>query len=144
MLVIENETTFSPPKELFLHIMEILDAENIELLIVNEAIMKKLNLEHRGVDESTDVLSFPLEPFPHSPLGSIVLNIDAINYAATKFGHSNKDEACLLFIHGLLHLLGFDHELDSGEMRGKEAFLVEALNLPSSLIIRAESYSKCY
>jgi probable rRNA maturation factor len=49
-----------------------------------------------------------------------------------------QDELSLLFIHGMLHLLGYDHEVDNGEMRQKEATLIEAFALPNSLIIRTE------
>jgi len=53
-------------------------------------------------------------------------------------GHSYNDEVTLLFIHGLLHLLGFDHEVDNGQMREEERKLIEYFSLPKSLILRSE------
>ncbi len=58
---------------------------------------------------------------------------------AKRFKHSTDDEVALLFIHGILHLLGYDHEADSGEMRDMERELIEKFNLPDSLIVRVES-----
>ena len=73
------------------------------------------------------------------PLGSIVISIDTAKKEAEEFGHSIEDEIKLLFIHGLLHLLGYDHEIDNGEMRAKEAEIIEKFNLPKSLIVRNET-----
>ncbi|MEO1923813.1 MAG: rRNA maturation RNase YbeY, partial [Nautiliaceae bacterium] len=84
----------------------------------------------------TDVLSFPLENIPGMPLGSIVISIDTAKKGAKEFGHSIENEIKLLFIHGLLHLLGYDHEIDNGEMRAKEEEIIKKFNLPQSLIIR--------
>ncbi|MGB2553760.1 rRNA maturation RNase YbeY, partial [Campylobacter sp. MOP51] len=53
-----------------------------------------------------------------------------------ELGHERDSEIALLFTHGLLHLLGFDHEIDSGEMRSKECEVIEKFNLPKSLIVR--------
>ena len=88
------------------------------------------------MNKPTDVLSFPSDPFPGAPLGSIVISVDKVASVAQELGHSENDELSLLFIHGLLHLLGFDHEIDSGEMRAKEVELIEKFNLPKSLIVR--------
>jgi len=73
-----------------------------------------------------------------SPLGSIVISKDFVLSKANELQHSSQDEMTLLFIHGLLHLLGFDHEVDSGEMRLKEASLIKEFQLPTSLIVRTE------
>ena len=75
---------------------------------------------------------------PMSPLGSIVISSSHVEEKAKEFSHTTDDEFTLLFIHGLLHLLGFDHEVDSGEMRTKEKKLIEQFDLPKSLIIRTE------
>lgn len=69
-------------------------------------------------------------------LGSIVINLDAVNSGAREFKHSENAEFALLFLHGLLHLLGFDHEKDSGEMREKESEIIAKFKLPKSLIVR--------
>ena len=55
---------------------------------------------------------------------------------AKEYNHGSDNELKLLFIHGLLHLLGFDHEIDNGEHRHKEEELIKKFNLPSSLIVR--------
>jgi probable rRNA maturation factor len=100
--------------------------------------MRELNLSSRGIDKTTDVLSFPLEDLPYAPLGSIVINIELAALVADEFKHDVNDEIALLFIHGLLHLLGFDHERDNGEMRVKEEELIRRFSLPESLIYRTE------
>jgi probable rRNA maturation factor len=98
--------------------------------------MRELNKIYRNKDKATDVLSFPLEDMPGMPLGSIVISIDTAKKVANELGHSIEGEIKLLFIHGLLHLLGYDHETDNGEMREKEKEIIEKFNLPKSLIIR--------
>ncbi|MEO1938129.1 MAG: rRNA maturation RNase YbeY, partial [Sulfurimonas sp.] len=75
---------------------------------------------------------------PMAPLGSIVISYDFVKEKAAEFGHSQDDEFTLLFIHGLLHILGYDHEIDSGEMRQKEEEIIKNFNLPKSLIVRTE------
>ena len=75
---------------------------------------------------------------PMSPLGSIVIAQGFVESKAKELGHTQKDECTLLFIHGLLHLLGFDHEVDSGAMREEEKKLIKKFNLPKSLIVRTE------
>lgn len=111
---------------------------DIELIITDNEEMRALNSEYRRIDRATDVLSFPCESMPMAPLGSIVISADYITSGAEEFSHTPDDEAALLFIHGLLHLLGYDHECDSGEMRQKEKELIERFSLPSSLIVRTE------
>ncbi|OHD92374.1 MAG: rRNA maturation RNase YbeY, partial [Sulfuricurvum sp. RIFOXYD2_FULL_44_160] len=96
----------------------------------------QINREFRDIDKATDVLSFPSDPFPGAPLGSIVISVDKVQSVAHELGHSENNEIALLFIHGMLHLLGFDHEIDKGEMRQKEVELIERFNLPKSLIVR--------
>jgi probable rRNA maturation factor len=75
---------------------------------------------------------------PMSPLGSIVISNDFVKEKALEFGHKVSDELSLLFIHGLLHILGYDHEVDDGEMRQKEKELIEKFALPKSLIVRTQ------
>lgn len=114
-----------------------LSSRDIELIFVDDEQMKELNLKHRNIDKITDVLSFPLENVPNAILGSIVINEDEAQRMATKLNHSLEDEYALLFIHALLHLLGFDHETDGGQMRQKEAELISKFKLPTSLIVRS-------
>ena len=75
---------------------------------------------------------------PFAPLGSIVISYEYVQNIAQKLQHSEQEEFTLLFIHGLLHILGFDHEVDNGEMREKESAIITNYNLPKSLIVRTE------
>lgn len=112
--------------------------KSVELLLVSDNEIRDLNKEHRSKDSSTDVLSFPLEisTIAHMPLGSIVISAQYAQNVATKLGHSTKDEISLLFLHGLLHLLGYDHEIDNGEMREIERESASKFSLPQPLTIR--------
>lgn len=117
-----------------------LSPKDVELVFVDSKEMQELNVTHRGQDKSTDVLAFPLENIDENlPLGSVVINVDLAKQKAKELGHSYTDELSLLFIHGMLHLLGFDHESDEGQMREKEKECIEFFKLPKSLILRNES-----
>ena len=109
---------------------------DIELSFVNSEEMREINFKERGFDKTTDVLSFPLELVLHAPIGCIVINTELAMQKAAQLGHTNDDETALLFIHGLLHVLGFDHEKDSGQMREKEVQIITKFKLPKSLIVR--------
>lgn len=118
-------------------IASFLSPKDVELVFVDNESMQKINFDQRKQDKTTDVLSFPLENIDKNvPLGSIVINTDLAKQKAKDLGHSYEEEVSLLFIHAMLHLLGFDHETDKGEMRQKEKELIEYFNLPKSLIIR--------
>lgn len=138
MIDLDNKTSLKIDELLLNTIATKLTDKEIELLIVEEDEIKNINKLHRNIDKSTDVLSFPYEEMPMSPLGSIVISSSHVKDLASKLGHTNNDELALLFIHGLLHLLGFDHEVDSGEMRKEEERLIQEFNLPKSLIIRTQ------
>ena len=138
MVTIDNRTNTVLSTTIIEMIADILTNKEIELLIVNNEEIQKLNKEYRGINKPTDVLSFPLADTPQAPLGSIVISIDKAKEAAAEYGHTLDEEIALLFIHGLLHLLGYDHETDTGQMRQKEQELIEQLNLPKSLIIRTQ------
>ncbi len=137
MIDFENRTDYDFDVNILKDIYEYLTNKDIELILTTDEEIQKLNKEFRNKDKPTDVLSFPLEDFPGMPLGSIVISIDTAKKGAENFGHSIDDEIKLLFIHGLLHLLGYDHEIDNGEMREKEKEVIEKFNLPKSLIIRS-------
>ena len=196
---------------------EILDAiaaelggGSVELIFVRDEEMRQLNVQTRGIDKATDVLSFPLDPvafagfgedfseensanknsggkilnaansaskntsaansarensntinsensegessgdenlknenfdggnFIPALLGSVVINLDLVELKAAQLGHGRDDETALLFTHGLLHVLGYDHESDDGQMRAKECEIIEKFRLPKSLIVRTE------
>ncbi|AJC89156.1 rRNA maturation RNase YbeY [Campylobacter lari] len=112
--------------------------QNIELVLVDEKTMHEINLNQRGVDKTTDVLSFPLVQNCEHLLGSIVINLDEVDKKAMEYKHSNEEEMALLFIHAMLHLQGYDHEVDQGQMRQKEQEWIEYFKLPKSLIIRTQ------
>ncbi|AKJ53524.1 rRNA maturation RNase YbeY [Campylobacter lari] len=112
--------------------------QNIELVLVDEKTMHEINLNQRGVDKTTDVLSFPLVQNYENLLGSIVINLDEVSKKATEYKHSEKEEMALLFIHAMLHLQGYDHEIDQGQMRQKEQEWIEYFKLPKSLIVRVQ------
>lgn len=138
MIELDNKTSLEVNKKLLKTITDTFTKKDIELIVVNKDEMKEINKEQRGIDNSTDVLSFPYADMPMSPLGSIVISSWHVESKAKELGHTSDDELTLLYIHGLLHLLGFDHEIDNGEMREKEAKLIKQFNLPKSLIIRTQ------
>jgi len=138
MIDIDNQTTYKINAEFLDSILCSLIQKDIELIVTSNETIQEINKEYRNIDKATDVLSFPYEDMPMAPLGSIVISIDYVKEKAKEFGHSEDDEFSLLFIHGLLHLLGYDHECDNGEMRSKEEELIRAFNLPKSLIVRTE------
>ncbi len=136
MIDFENRTDYEFDIQNINDIYNYLTDKDVELILTDDNEIQELNKIHRQKDKPTDVLSFPLENIPGMPLGSIVISIDTAKKGAQEFGHSIDDEIKLLFIHGLLHLLGYDHETDNGEMREKEREIIEKFNLPKSLIIR--------
>jgi len=138
MIELDNTTSLEVQIPFLSKIANLFTKKDIELLVTSNSEIQKINLEHRNIDKSTDVLSFPYEEMPMSPLGSIVISADFVREKAKEFSHEMSDELALLFIHGLLHILGYDHEKDNGEMRAKEKELIEQFNLPNSLIIRTE------
>jgi probable rRNA maturation factor len=138
MIELDNETSLEVDEKFLNKIALSLTQKEIELIITTNEVIQTINKEHRDIDKPTDVLSFPYADMPMSPLGSIVISSEYVIEKAQEFGHTQNDELSLLFIHGLLHLLGYDHEIDNGEMRDEEANLIEKFNLPKSLIIRTQ------
>ncbi len=119
-------------------IYQYLTNRDIELIFTDSKEIQNINKNFRQIDKPTDVLSFPLDFMPNIPLGSVVINIDFVKNKSLEFNHDIESEIKLLFIHGLLHLLGYDHENDNGEMRQKEREIIEKFSLPQSLIVRSE------
>ena len=143
MLNIENLTDTSIPIKLLKSIQKSLTSREIDLTLCYNNTIQQYNKEYRQKDQATDVLSFPIEhdiiiDSNFMPLGSIVISVDYVIDKAKKYKHSSESELALLFIHGLLHILGYDHETDNGEMREKEALIIQSFNLPHSLIVRTE------
>ena len=136
MIELDNRTSHPINLDALEKIADVLTEEMIELIVTDDEEMRSYNKEFRRIDKTTDVLSFPYEPMPMSPCGSIVISYDYAINAAERLGHTPEDELALLFIHGLLHLMGYDHEVDSGEMRQREHELIKQFSLPDSLIVR--------
>ncbi|WP_027326997.1 rRNA maturation RNase YbeY [Helicobacter pametensis] len=137
MIYFENQSDLSVGGLQIEEILQSLSDREVEVYIVDDEVMAGLNLEHRGKEGITDVLSFPCEAVvPNLPLGSIVMSASLIAEKAREYKHSIEDEIALLFIHGVLHLLGFDHERDCGEHREREEELIREFDLPLSLIVR--------
>jgi len=135
---LDNQTKQSIDLDFLKQIASEVTTKNIELVVCTNKYIQLLNKEFRKIDKPTDVLSFPLEEMEHFPLGSIVISIDFVKEKAKEFNHKEDEELALLFIHGLLHLAGYDHEIDDGEHRQKEEELIKKFNLPDSLIIRTK------
>ena len=128
-----------------------LDLANYELSVVlcDDAAIRLLNAEWRGMDKSTDVLSFPQNDFPEGPgrppkgarvLGDIVISVETATRQAVEAGIATHSELAVLLIHGICHLLGWDHENaeDSAKMRAIEATLLAGVGeTVPSLIERA-------
>jgi probable rRNA maturation factor len=96
------------------------------IALISDAQMRALNHQYRGKDYATDVLSFPFEgsrqsssprpPISGPHLGDIVIAKGVARRQARVAGHDRTEELRILALHGLLHLLGYDHERDSGQM----------------------------
>lgn len=109
----------------------------IELIFVDSAKMREINKESRNIDKTTDVLSFPLIDTPNNKIGgSIVINLELAKTMCDKFSHTLDEEIAILFLHGLLHIMGYDHEKDNGEMRELEKKLSVKFGIKNSLIFR--------
>ncbi len=122
----------------------------VELVFTDEAGIRKLNAETRGKDAVTDVLSFPnldgilqkpirKEDFPFDTdedgnlfLGSIVICRERAAQQAEEYGHSLRRELYYLAVHGLCHLLGYDHETDEekAQMRAREEKVLSDMDIP--------------
>ena len=138
MIEFDNRTSFEVNISLLEKISCLYTKKDIELILTTDDEIREINKQHRAIDASTDVLSFPYADMPRSPIGSIVISLHHVQKEAKSLKHSDEDELTLLFIHGLLHLLGFDHEVDNGEMRQEELQIIQKFKLPKSLIIRTQ------
>ncbi len=113
----------------------------IGILIADDAELRRLNQTYRGVDAPTDVLSFAEEDDsssfvrpPDAPryLGDIAISWDRAVAQAAEYGHSRERELAFLVVHGVLHVLGYDHErgpVDEATMRAREEAILGALGL---------------
>ena len=137
-------------------IQNILKYENVEnecfvsVLLVSNEEMQEINKEYRGINDSTDVLSFPLIEYEKKSksalheaienidmdtgeivLGDILISVEKAYEQSREYGHSIKREIAFLTLHGMLHLLGYDHMLEDDKkiMRQKEEKVLDILNI---------------
>ena len=120
-ITVINETDENIDKELlnkvasFALVHEKVEKALVNIIIVDNVEIRKINKEYRGIDRETDVISFALEDdntfieLPIRVLGDIYISIDKVKSQAIEYGHSEKREICFLTVHGILHLLGYDH-----------------------------------
>jgi probable rRNA maturation factor len=112
---------------------------SVSALLAGDAEVRRLNREFRRKDKATDVLSFPASDgtVPRWVAGDLAVSVETAAREAEQRGHSLDLELRVLLLHGILHLAGFDHERDSGEMARKEEMLRKKLGLQQGLIARA-------
>lgn len=152
----ETEVPAGTEEELSAVITAALEAERVEtpcevnVLFTDDEGIHRINLDMRGVDRPTDVLSFPMfelvpgeHPDPEEvdpatgliPLGDMCISLERARAQAEEFGHSVRRELCYLTVHSVLHLLGYDH-LDEGpmkaQMREREETILRSLGIERS------------
>lgn len=115
----------------------------VNVLITSSAAVRALNRQFRRKNKATDVLSFPAASGSESGkagklAGDVAISADIAWQNSVRLGHAVSEEIKILALHGILHLAGFDHESDNGEMARKEATLRRALRLPAALIERVK------
>ena len=112
------------------------------VLLTTDASIRRLNRQFRGKDKATDVLSFPADgPASEGIAGDLAISVPTAQRQAAACGHSLSTELKVLILHGLLHLAGFDHESDTGQMARRERKLRADLGLPQGLIERVAAKS---
>lgn len=110
--------------------------ENVEVSVsfVGDEEIRALNRDYRGVDKSTDVLSFPMDDefiIDNRILGDVIINTRRVMEQAEELGHSDEREISYLTVHSILHLLGYDHmdDEDKKEMREREKLAMKELSI---------------
>ena len=114
-----------------------IDNSIFDIIFIDDEEMHKLNKEYRGIDRTTDVLSFALNDNKHidtfiNSLGDIFISIPKMKSQAIEYGHTEKRELSFLALHGLLHLLGYDHTLgkkEEEEMFGLQKEILSELGI---------------
>jgi probable rRNA maturation factor len=95
----------------------------VHLVLTSDEQIRELNRRYRSINRATDVLSFPdgdMLPSGRRLLGEVVVSVETARRQGEKLGHGELRELCELVLHGTLHLLGYDHERDEGEMNETE------------------------
>lgn len=141
---IVDDKTFALLEELFKQALKYTNQKSkklsVSLQFVSMEEIHKINLDMRGVDRATDILSFPLTfvkvgeviklsdyPFDvdkesgELSIGDLVVCLDKVKEQAKEYGHSEMRELCYLFVHGVLHLLGYDHEKEEDKVVMRKA-----------------------
>lgn len=131
-LIFSNLTRIRISKTIFLELLpkaeKVLKKERrfrdglIEVILMNDRKMRQLNRKYRGKDCTTDVISLSLlesglPPKVTSILGEVYISVPTARRQAKRYGHNLNHELCLLFVHGLLHVFGYDHEGSASEAR---------------------------
>lgn len=129
-------------KEAVLKVGELyaLDNAEVSITLTDNSSIHEINRKYRNVDRPTDVISFALnegdEPeiegeIPVNMLGDIIISVEKAIEQAKDYGHSTRRELAFLTVHGMLHLLGYDHieEADRIEMRQEEDFVMKKLGI---------------
>ena len=138
----EMRSGLSPTLARFARKLETTVAQGLpfDCLITTDSELRRLNREFRGKDRVTDVLSFPAGHVRNGGgsqrLGDLAISIVRARVQAREFGHKLEQEIEILMLHGVLHLLGLDHETDAGRMARAEKRWRKRLGLPSGLIER--------
>jgi probable rRNA maturation factor len=110
----------------------------VDVVVTSSRELRALNSRFLGKDKATDVLSFPTEPGSANQwAGEIAISAEIASKNARQLGHKITEEIKILALHGILHLAGYDHERDQGEMARTELRLRTTLNLPGGLIARS-------
>lgn len=110
----------------------------VSVLLTTDAGIRSLNRRFRKKNKATDVLSFPVDDPAFGSAGDLAISVETAARQAEEHGHRLTVEVRVLMLHGLLHLAGFDHEADDGQMARKERRLRAKLGLPQGLIERVE------
>jgi len=103
------------------------DESSATIAFVSDKRIRELNRQFRGIDKATDVLSFPAEE--ESNLGDVAVSVETAAIQAKENGLTLDQEVAQLILHGLLHLSGYDHETDNGEMNRLELKLRRKLDI---------------
>jgi probable rRNA maturation factor len=116
--------------------VDLAKSREFAVMVSSDQAVRTANRQFRGISKTTDVLSFP--DGENGRLGDILISAGRAQAQAAQYALSVEDELKTLALHGLLHLLGYDHETDDGQMRAEETKLRKRYGLPSGLIERAQ------
>jgi len=119
----------------------------VTVLLTTDAALRDLNRRFRGKNKPTDVLSFPAANLLQSAKPAerdIAISVETARRQGTACGHPLETELKILMLHGLVHLAGYDHEFDAGQMRRREQILRQRLGLPFGLVERNQTERKSH